>query len=121
MSKEHAPQPSRWLVVRRYRDEPAALNTYEVARDLLFTEDLDASVFRFTLDGVCHVAVVGETPFETSRWRTMLTLLDAEGEQTQLPDEASERLWTRRHAFKATGADYLERRTTRDSTNPPHP
>lgn len=120
MPKEHATEPSRWLVVRRYRDEPAALTTYEAVRDLLFTEDLDASVFRFTLNGVCHVAVVGETPFETSRWQPMFGLLDTDGEQTELPADASEHLWARRRSFKATGADYLERRTTRDSTNPPH-
>ncbi len=58
MSKERPKEPSGWFTARRYSDARNALDAYESARNrLLIQDELDASVLRFTLNGVSYVAV----------------------------------------------------------------
>ena len=106
-----------WMLVRRYQNESAARKIYEAARDLLFTRDLDASVLRFTIDGVSHVVVLGEEPLNVETSEVVETLLDESGEHSDIPELARDQLRLRRRSFKSTGADYFERRTT---FIPPH-
>ena len=110
-----------WLLVRRYQNASAALKIYEATRDVLFTQDLDASVLRFTLDGVNHVAVLGEEPLDVEASGTVAALLDDGGEHAELPEPVRDELLVRRRAFKASGADFFERRirpSTSEQTPP---
>lgn len=63
MDKERGPEPTpSWVLARQFRDATQARTAYEQARDLLLSEDLDASVFRITLSGASFVAVIGKDP-----------------------------------------------------------
>lgn len=108
---ERAPQPTGWLLVRRYADEPTALKTFEAARDLLFTQDLDASVLRFSINRTFHVAVIGESPLSQEASGAVNEVLELAGEPVELPPFAADELRERRQQFKESGIDYWERRT----------
>lgn len=105
-----------WMLVRRYQHESAARTVYEAARDLLFTQDLDASVLRFSVNRSFHVALIGDVPLTPAAQRALDALLDRGGEPVELPPFAADDLRERRAQFKESGIDYYERRT--DSTPP---
>lgn len=111
MTKEHAPEPAGWLLVRRYPDESTALAVYDGVYGLLFTEDLDASVFRLSLNGLFHVAMIGEQPLASDDEHAVNAIFATAGEPAELPAIAIDELRERRRAFKATGAGFFERRT----------
>ncbi len=115
MNKERAPEPGSWLVARRFPDVASALRAYEAARYLLLTEDLDASVLRFSVNGVRHVALLGEVPLPTAAQEKMKAAMERESEAADLPDIVAAQLRTRRREFKISGLDYLERRTGLDA------
>jgi hypothetical protein len=106
--REREPQP--WLIARRFPDETRARKAWEQARDLLLTEDLDASVLRFTLDGRSHVALLGELPLPLDAGEKMKGVLEQGSEPAVLPAAVEDRLRLRRREFKGLGFDYLERR-----------
>ena len=65
MERETRPEPERpgWTLVRRFSDPRSALQVFETARDLLLSEDLEASAFRFLFGEQSFVALIGdETP-----------------------------------------------------------
>ena len=109
MTKERASEPAGWALARRFSDEEQALRAYEAARDLLLSDDLDASVFRFSLSGVSFVAVLGSRPLERNAAEQVESIL-SEGHGAELPREVLEHLRERRRAFKGLRIDYLERR-----------
>ncbi len=112
MTPERACEPAGWSNVRRFADERVALAAYEGVRDLLLSDDADASVFRFTLSGDSFIALVAETaPDEQSlsKFEDVLCL----GEQAEAPPPVIEHLRERRRRFKDLGIDYLERRGRR--------
>ncbi len=112
MSGERGPErpPAIWLLVRQYPDARTALVTYEAARDLLLTNDLDASVLRVTVNGISFVTVLGEGALDSvSTGRLDVAL--GRGVATTLPDEVGDELRRRRRAFKHTGIGFMERRS----------
>ncbi len=114
MTKERPPQPSGWITARRYADARSALQAYESARDLLLiNEDCDASVLRFTLDGVSYVAALGEAQLE-ARQSHLLEEAMRDGKAAELPESVIRGLHARRRQMTKLGFDYVERRT--DST-----
>lgn len=110
MEREQEPSPPGWVLARRYPDASSARRVWEAVRGLLLAEDLEASTFRFTLDGVDHVAVLGEAPLESDMHRTLQVLLDARGTHADVPDSALEQLRERRQRFRQTGFNYFEQR-----------
>jgi hypothetical protein len=109
MMKERAGEPAGWVLTSRFPDEKRALKAYETARDLLLSDDLDASVFRFTLSGVSFVAVLGAPPLKREAVEMVESALSA-GERAEVPPGVLEHLRERRRAFKGLRVDYLERR-----------
>lgn len=97
-------------MARRFPDEQTALAAYETTRDLLLTDDLEASAFRLTLDAVSYVTVLGERLLaaeEANRIDEALRL----GDEAELPGPVVAELRRRRGSFKTTGFEFLERRT----------
>lgn len=111
MTKERAPDPQAWVMARRFPDPVAALKSFEAARDLLLKEDLDASAFRFFLDGENYVAIVGEAPLLAEATSKLEQALRWGQEAGQLPASVVEHFRERRREFKGLGVEFLERRT----------
>jgi hypothetical protein len=111
MTKEREPDPEGWVMARRFPDPVGALKIYEAARDLLLKEDLDASAFRFFLDGENYVAIVGEAPLPSKAARKLHEALRSGQEVGQLPASVVEHFRERRREFKGLGVEFLERRT----------
>lgn len=109
MTKERASEPVGWILASRFPNEEQSLRAYETARDLLLTDDLDASVFRFTLSGTRFVAVVGAAPLEREAAEKVEHAL-GDGQAAKLPQDVTDHLRSRRRAFKGLRIDYLERR-----------
>jgi hypothetical protein len=106
--REH--QPQGWIRVRKYASIDEATAVYETARDLLFTEDLDATVFRFLLNGQSHVAVLGEIPLTEQESAFVDQAIDANGTTSEIPHAAETMLRERRRKFKRLGISYFEMR-----------
>ena len=115
MSQERAWEPTSWLIARRFPDVASALKAWEAARDLLLTQDLDASVLRFSLNGESHIALLGELPLPVVADQKMQAVMEENSEAAVLPDTVTAALRTRRKEFKTLGFDYLERRTGLDA------
>lgn len=69
----------------RFADFVDAGKAYEAARDLIFGEELNASVYRVVLNGVTHVVVIGEDVMYP-RLQRALPAIREEGELTDVPD-----------------------------------
>jgi len=88
------------------------LRAFIQARDLLLSDDLDASVLRFLFKGASHLAILGESPLPSQGEAKLRAVIEQGSAAIELPAEAAKHLRARRQQFKATGFDYLERRTT---------
>ena len=119
MNKEREGEPQSWLIARRFPNARAALRAYEEARDLLLTEDLDASVLRFQLGGQSHLALLGELPLPVDAEQKMKAALERGSEPAALPGPVTDYLRSRRRDFKNLGFDYLERRSVDPGDQPP--
>ncbi len=108
--RERKRQPDSWLLARRYTDATKALGAYEAARDLLLTEDLDASVLRVTVNGTSFVTVLGEALLDEESSEHLERALGGATE-AELPEEVKRLLRERRRAFKETGFGFMERRS----------
>jgi len=109
MTRERLGEPGGWVLTRRYRTVDAALQAYETTRDLIVSEDIDASVFRYTLSGESFLSVLGEEPL--SRVATqMIDVAIQAGEHLEIPEVVLDHLRDRRRRFKQLRVDYLERR-----------
>ena len=111
--KERPREPGGWMLASRFTTVGDALKAYEETRDLLFLDDLDASVVRFTFEGESFVAVVGEVPPPEEDIEHIKSSLVA-GRPSELPPVVADHLRERRRRFKATKLEFLERRTLPD-------
>ncbi len=110
MSQERPQEPSGWITARRYPDAHSARRAYESARDaLLIDNDLDASVLRFMLNGVSHVAVLGQRPITPQETVLIGKAFGDDGEPTDVPADIVARLQDRRRRMTHLGFDYVER------------
>jgi hypothetical protein len=91
---ESGPPLPRYCRAVRFPDERGALRAYGRAQELLFASRCDLSAYRFLLDDVPHVAVVGDSPPPDLERQLMAVL--AAGELTALPSEIVDRLVARR-------------------------
>jgi hypothetical protein len=98
--QEHEPSaenqsPSLYLQAARFRSERKAERAYFRAQEALYkAPECDLSTYRFLLERISHVAVLGAPPPEELD-RTIRRILAA-GEPTTLPDEVVEALLKRR-------------------------
>ncbi len=107
MTKEGAPQPHGWQIARRYDNPDDALAAYRRARDLLFSQDLDATTFRILLEGQPYVALIGEAPL-TEAATTAMEEAFGTGEPAELPSDVVDQLGARRAQVVRPGLGYLE-------------
>ena len=89
------PASDPYLRAARFTGEQPAGRAYRALEQTVFTaEPNDLSVYRFRLDGVYHVAVVGMRPPPALEER--LTALLRTGTPTELPATVQQALLTRR-------------------------
>ncbi len=91
----------------RFQKEGPARRAYFAAQDTIHEAECNLSAYRFLLNGIWHVAVVGEPPPSEIEEQLARTL--RAGDPVKLPDdvlkplaqrgenERSQRLWTERH------------------------
>ena len=91
-SKEPRPEP--YQLASHFPNEQSAGRAYFAAQEAIFEVECDLSTFRFQLNRVYHVAVVGEPPPEALE-RSLRRILAA-GEPTSLPTEVFALLQERR-------------------------
>ena len=70
----------------RFDDFETAGKAYERARDLIFSEDLNASAYRVQINAVTHVIIVGED-VPDPRLQNALPEICTEGELAEIADE----------------------------------
>ncbi len=100
--QEHGP----FYMASRFRSELSAKLSYQQAQELIFRDHkADLSAYRFLLDQVSHVAVVGSPPHE--RLQSRLQKILSNGDPTSLPDEVVNALHRRRAEMKQQG-DWVE-------------
>jgi len=93
-SPERPPEPG-YLRVARFAGETPAGRAYRRTQDLLFaTPDCELSAFRFHLDRIWHVAVLGDQPPEDLE-RQLRAIL-SRGEPASLPEDILLQLQRRR-------------------------
>jgi hypothetical protein len=109
--KEQEPNPGGWAIAFLLDNTEVARASYENIRDSILTDDVDASVFRFTLDDRSYVALVGEGATPPDKREQAESLMADCGREATLPLEVLRQLLERRRAFKTTGLDYFERRS----------
>ncbi len=107
---EHHTRPTdpvnRYALAARFLTERTAHRAYFRAQEAVFAAPCDLSVYRFLLDHVSHVAVIGVTPPEELDQR-LRRILRA-GELTALPEGILLALWERRLQANREGA-WVER------------
>lgn len=96
-------QPSIYCQAARFRMEAPARRAYDQAQELIFSsrEHCDLSAYRFLLERVSHVVVLGEAPPEEIAQRLQTIL--ATGEPTTLPEEIVRLLCARRAQASTLG------------------
>lgn len=97
----------------RFDSAGDAGKAYEATRDLVFGDDLEASVYRVCLNGIWHMVVVGEA-VPLPRLQTTLPSICERGESTTLPDEVVLTLALRRAQFDGPDVKF-ERRSVSPS------
>ncbi len=102
---EHEPQP--YSQAARFTSERFAGRTYRQAQAAIYNarEDVDLSAYRFHLNTIWHVAVLGVQPPEEVA-QQISTILAA-GEPTALPDDVL-RLFQERRAQAAQLGPWVE-------------
>ncbi len=81
---------------------------YERARDLVFSHDVDASVYRVVLNGRTHVVVLGFLRMPPPAEEEMQRILEA-GTDSILPEEVLLALSIRHAEVRAPGIKYERR------------
>ncbi len=95
-----------FYIASRFKNELAAKLSYQQAQQLIFHDrKADLSVYRFLLEQVSHVAVVGTPHYERLQGR--LEKILSYGEPSTLPDEVVNALHQRRARMKQQG-DWVE-------------
>lgn len=93
---ERTPEPESCAYCRAARfagEEPAGL-AYSQAQDAIYKTDCDLSAFRFQLDRLWHVAVLGDLPPDYLKARIKMIL--SAGDPTSLSTDILEALQERR-------------------------
>lgn len=103
-SKEQGEQEQQpYYMAARYRSEPPARRAYFKAQELIFREErADLSTYRFQLEQVNHVAVVGEQPPQDVEQK--LGAILSQGELAYLLPEVVKALYERRTQMKQRGS-----------------
>lgn len=109
-SKEHSETPSsqiqsqgeQYCLATRYRDQHTSGRAYTRAQNTLFSaEGSDLSAYRFQLDQIWHVAVLGQHPAPELDRRLRLIL--SGGDPVTLPADILTVLFARRAAATELG------------------
>lgn len=98
-----------WLLAYRYTDMEVAGEAYQRARDIVFSEDIDASAYRVQINGIPHVVVLGDGPPSPELRRRFETACEG-GETVELPADVHAELVRRRLEGRIPGA-FWERRS----------
>ena len=93
-------------VAARFAAQGAAGQAYFRAQQAIFTNECDLSAYRFLLNGIWHVAVLGEPPSDELRQQVQEILRS--GSLTPLPPEVLDLLDQRRQQSKTQG-EWVER------------
>ena len=94
-SREHQSSEPEYLKVARFSGEKPAGRAYRQAEELLFrSPDSELSAYRFHLNRVWHVAILGDRPPEDLDRRLQRIL--SRGEPASLPEEILVELQRRR-------------------------
>jgi hypothetical protein len=100
-------EPAPYYKAARFRNEGPARRAYFQAQEILFdTPDADLSAYRFLLEQIWHVAVLGEPPPEDLAEKLQTAL--ARGEPASLPPDILKLLAERREQA-AKQAPWVER------------
>lgn len=92
----------------RFKGEKDAGRSYQACQHLIREPDVDLSAFRFQLNKVWHVAVLGPTPPPEEIAQEVEELLSP-GEPTALPPDILNMLLARRKQALSPGAAWVER------------
>jgi hypothetical protein len=95
------PDPAPYLRVAAFADDRTAGRVYTRVQDAIFTAPCDLSAYRFLLDQVAHVAVLGAPP--PPDLDQQLTALLAAGTPATLPAEVRQTLIDRRQQMGRRG------------------
>lgn len=95
------PQPIAYQRVARFTGERAAAQAYTQAQDAIFAAPCDISAYRFLLDRVSHVALIGAPP--PAELDQHLGMLLAEGTPVTLPRGVLIALVERRRQMRQRG------------------
>jgi hypothetical protein len=108
-SRENQSSEPEYLKVARFSGEKPAGRAYRQAEELLYrSPDTELSTYRFHLNRVWHVAILGDQPTEELDRR--LTRILSRGEPTTLPEEILQQLQRRRAQATRLGP-WVERHT----------
>jgi hypothetical protein len=99
--QRHEPEPGPYYRAARFREERRAAWVYQRVQDTIQGTPCDLSAYRFLLDQVAHVAVVGEPP--APALDQQLQWLLATGEPAKLPDGVVQLLTARRAQMRRYG------------------
>lgn len=94
---------SSWLLAFRYPDMESAGEAYSRAREIVFSEDIDASTYRVQINGLPHVVALGEGPLRP-RLRRRFEVACTSGVAVELPADAQAALVRRRLEGRIPGA-----------------
>ncbi len=96
------PEPIPYLRSARFADEPSAGTAYGAAERAIFEgPPNDLSAYRFQLNRIYHVAVLGESP--PTDLDEQLTAILASGEPAELPSDVLSALSERRRQMSRRG------------------
>lgn len=98
-----------WLLAYRYPDMEIAGEAFQRARDIVFSEDIDASAYRMQINAIPHVVVLGEGRLSPELRRRFEIACEG-GEVVELPADARAALVRRRIESRIPGA-FWERRS----------
>ncbi len=100
-------EPVSYHRAARFADEPSAGLAYSAAQRAIFEgPPNDLSAYRFQLNTVYHVAVLGEPP--PAELHEQLTAILASGEPAELPTDVLQALSDRRRQVTRRGTPWSE-------------
>jgi hypothetical protein len=94
-------QPGLYVKAAGFSDETLAGQVYYYTQEAIFAAPCDLSCYRFMLDEMSYVAVLGSPP--PAEVDEQLTALLAAGEPTPLPDDVVAMLQARRAQARQIG------------------
>lgn len=101
-----------WSLSFFFADWNLAGRAYELSRDLIFGDGIDASTYRLLLNGKSYVVIVGSGLPDEDHVNRFSTICQ-HGESTDVPDEVVLTLAIRHEQFRPSGGVRFERRGTR--------